>query len=115
MEKQNKRAGLTKKILLSFSMIFLLIIIYLYIFGIHRPFDGEITQDRPIMEFLCKLQNKCGIVYAPYKCSYKENIFDEKLKKWQYYNGCNSSTKGYETKNERGYIKINYCSCGGLM
>jgi hypothetical protein len=119
MKKQNEKSGLMKKILLSLGIIFLLILTFLYIFGIQRPFMGEITEDRPIIEFLCELQLNCRsgeVLHQCYSAKKNSEVRDKHLVSWKDYKGCNESTENFY-KREDGYkgIYVKSCSCGGLM
>ncbi|MBI2575590.1 hypothetical protein HYV84_00090 [Candidatus Woesearchaeota archaeon] len=91
-----------------------IVLIYFLIFFIFRPFQGAITEDSPFMRTLCKMQAACHAGSGPYSCSPRGE--NKELEKWKGYKGCNESTNGYETSsNNRGYINVESCNCGGLM
>lgn len=86
---------------------------YVFIFGIKRPFDNEITDGRPFIRYLCQMQSKCHSAVGIYGCSEDQNSRSfHKLSRWRGFKGCNNNTKGYEAN---GFIRLEYCGCGGLM
>ena len=89
-----------------------LAIVYVFIFWGYRPIGGEITQDRPIIRWLCEQQIDCRASIGPYKCTgNSEGGSFKRLSKWKGFHGCNNQTEGYE----EGYVTIEACSCGGIM
>jgi len=120
MKKKNKNETnslidvIFKYALVSIITLFLL---YFLTFVMFRPFNAKITQDRPIIKYLCEMQVKCDAGIGPYSCSFKGE--NRELERWKRYNGCNESTEGYysEVHYERvySYINVESCNCGGLM
>lgn len=110
MGKKQKKKSKGWIIVLS---IIALLILYFFVFVIWRPFDNEITQDRPIIKLLCQMQTACHYVTGPWPCEdlTEEDWMYQKIRKWDGYNGCNESSDGFNN----GVIMLGYCSCGGLM
>jgi hypothetical protein len=113
--KNTEKKAKIKKFSLVLTLIFLLLISFSFTFQIYRPFMGEITEDRPFMEFLCNLQFNCGSGKGPYSCAIDDIKYNKELKKWKGYNGCTNSTKGFYEKEGHKYIVVKSCGCGGLM
>ena len=126
MKKRNKKfeswhTARTTGLVLGVIFLILLIIVgsiaYFVTFTIVRPFDNMITQDRPLIEKLCLMQEGCGSGVGFYRCSYKGQLREtsvSKLSQWQGYQGCNESTKGYGTSGDFEYINVKSCGCGGF-
>ena len=108
----------TKIILLTIGIVFTLFIVYILTFGLIRPFDNTITQNKPIMKFLCEMQVECNSNIGNYRCSFEGRLREssvDKLNSWNGYKGCNESTSGYFSDGKYGKIRVESCSCGGLM
>jgi hypothetical protein len=97
----------TKKILVILGIIFFL---YFFIFVSQKPFAGEIIKDRPIAKIICNMQLGCHSGAGAYSCDRESK--NEKLKQYDWYKGCNSSTVGYDGSIS---IVLESCSCGGLL
>lgn len=100
----------------------LLILFMAYFFGffLFKPFDNMVTEDRPIVKWLCEKQANCHIFVADmYSCSYKGEVIpraEKMLKHWNDYRGCNESTRGYYEEYPYGYVKgFEMCGCGGIQ
>jgi hypothetical protein len=105
-------------ILYVFAILFILAASYIFTFMLWRPFNGVITEGRPVMKYLCEMQQECHIGVGNYRCSYKGQLRDSSvsnLKQYPKYHGCNESTEGYGISGDFGYIKVESCGCGGLM
>lgn len=93
--------------------IVVFIVSFFFFSFIIRPFDNEITQNKPTIKLLCKLQASCHSVKGPYTCSDAVNDpWTQRLGRWKGFKGCNNMTEGYQSDNS---ILIEYCSCGGWM
>lgn len=109
----------TNYILLTIGILFLL---YLYLV-IFAPFSGVITEERPILKFLCDMQVKCNSNKGLMQCGYSDYTpknyhtdynFSKEFEYISWYKGCNNLTKGY-TINDGGlkYIdNVEVCGCG---
>ena len=69
---------------------------------------AEVTQDKPIIKFLCKMQAGCEVGFGRYSC-YTPSPLD----RWDQFRGCNNLTLGYDSSDNRVYLES--CNCGGLM
>lgn len=101
-----------RKVIMILLILAIAFISLMVIFGLKRPFDNEITQDRPLIKWLCEQQTGCRTAKGPYPCS--EQIGSDTyntLQRWKGFHGCNNLTPGFEN----GYINIEACVCGGLM
>jgi len=97
-----------KKIIIVIAII---LFFYFLIFSFWQPLDNEITQNRPIIKFLCKMQPaNCKISVSPsYPCSgIEDSYWMNRLNRWGGFHGCNNQTQGYR---EDGYVTVETCSC----
>ena len=99
-----------KKITLVVISLLAIFFLYFFVFIIWTPFGAEITQDRPFIRFLCKMQAACHVGVGKYSCS---EDFSTPLLRWNGFKGCNNMTRGYDISDNR--ILVESCNCGGLM
>lgn len=110
-----KNKLVTISIILGATLFLLLLVSGIY--STIRPYDNQITQDRPFVKFMCGLQADCKPYVGKYTCgSNFVDIHSPVLEKWSQYRGCNVSTFGFGI-NDGGYmwITVEYCSCGGIF
>ena len=101
-----------KKGIIIATVIIFVLFFYIVVFWGHRPFGAEITQDRPVIKFLCKMQLDCRSGHVQYTCTEDPNHGTyKKLLRWKGFHGCNNLTKGYND----GLIDVEACGSGGIM
>ena len=109
-----KKWNMTSKEYVIIFAIILVFIIYVFVFLIERPFDNEITQDRPFMRAICPMQIDCQVSIGHYSCTDDTSVYwNKKLRHWKGFSGCNNNTKGYISEDDT--ILVEGCSCGGIM
>lgn len=103
-----------KKAWTIISVAFVILIIHFIIFWGKRSFDNEITQNSSLIKKLCLMQLNCHVITGPYICTDNPSIeWNQRLRRWKSYHGCNNNTEGYTPEDNR--IVVEYCNCGGLM
>ncbi len=102
---------------IGITIVIILFLFLLFYSIAWRPFAAEITQDRPIVKWLCEKQMECRSVVGPFPCiDNRESDIYKTLSKLKDFHGCNNMTEGYFiTDVNRVYIQVEVCSCGGIM
>lgn len=102
-----------------FLIIFLVVLFAVIFFIGSSPMQNQITENKPITKFLCNMWPKCESKMGKQICSLDDKSkINERLLKSKEYNGCNTSSRGFEIDTNEDaeslyYITLESCYCRG--